>query len=164
MSENIEAKIGNLNVRYLKKYENLLRRYSQFGGGAEANKFIQARYFSNVYQFYIYAFFIGLSTGRAATFEDNDKLETFWEMKNWKPRDLVDNLLVCAIAKSDFDMFKIQLLDDSEISKELSKLRHTIEQYANGGLDFIVEQVGLHPDEAEGDFFFTGLLTKNKAD
>jgi hypothetical protein len=25
MSENIEAKIGNLNVRYLKKYENLWR-------------------------------------------------------------------------------------------------------------------------------------------
>ena len=56
----VEKKMYKLRPGYLARFEDLLRRYSQFGGGADDEKYTQGRAFSNVYEFYAYAFFIGL--------------------------------------------------------------------------------------------------------
>ena len=155
----VEKKIYNMNPRYLVQYEPLLKRFSQFGGGGDGDRYIQGRSFSNVYEFYIFAFFIGLYKGVTIDLTEDDKLNTFWEIKNWKPEELVNNLIVCALAKSEFDMLKVQRMEeDSEIIAEIAKLRGTIEGYANGGFKYILEQVDNNPDHAEQEDFFVKML------
>jgi hypothetical protein len=159
-SENpVEKKIMNLSPRYLEKYEDLLRRYSQFGGGAEDERYTKGRYFSNVYEFYTFAFFLGLYKQKPLKLTEDDKLKTFWEVKNWQPQGLVKNLIACAISKSDFDMYQVQYLDsDSLIASEVGKIRTTMESYANGGFEVVTKEIESNPDHAEQDDFFIRML------
>lgn len=154
----IEKKIYNISPGYHSDYKGLIKQYSQFGGGAEGEKYHQGRYFSNVYEFYLYAFFLGIKKELKYDLHADDRLNVFWEIVNWKPKELVDHLLVCAIEKSDFDMLEIQNMDESELSLEIRKLKSSIEEYANGGFKFISEKVQEDPDQAEQDDFFIKLL------
>ena len=156
----VEKKLYNLNPRYLEKYKPLLSRFAQFGGGANEDKYIKGKSFFNVYEFYIYAFFIGIYQDKHAELVGDDKLSKFMEIKFWKPEELVNNLLVCSLARSDFDMSAIEYIEnESKIEQEIGKLRHTIECYANGGLGYIHELVEENPDDAERDEFFISLLS-----
>lgn len=154
----VEKKMNNISPRYLSQYEQMIRRYSQFGGGAEEMKYEKGRSFSNVYEFYMFAFFIGLYRNEPIELSEDDKLRTFWEIKNWQPSKLVDSLIVCALARSDFDMIQIEYMQESDIAIEISKLRNTIERYANGGFKYIEEQINSNPDQADRDDFFIRLL------
>ena len=51
-----------------------------------------------MYEFYVYAFFLGLARDLKIEITVEDKVKTFWEMENWKPKELIDYLLACAIA------------------------------------------------------------------
>lgn len=157
---SVEKKIYNLNPRYLSEYENLLKRFAQFGGGADDERYIQGRSFSNVYEFYIYAFFIGLYKNEFLDLTENDSYKTFWEVKNWQPKELVDALLACAIAKSDFSMNDIEVMQESDLGAEITKLKTTIESYANGGFRYINNKIEIEPDEAEQDDFFIKMLAQ----
>lgn len=154
----IESKLFKINPRYKDKYKDLLIRYAQFGGGAEADKFINSRSFSNVYEFYIYAFFIGLNRDVPSEVLSEDKSSTFWEMENWKPKSLVNYLLSCSIAKSDFDMVAIEYMNESEATEEIRKVKSTIEAYANGGFSVIKNEVEKDPEFASDPNFFIRLL------
>lgn len=155
----VEKKFYGINPRYLAQHEALLKRFAQFGGGAEKEKFIKGRAFSNVYEFYMYAFFLGLYKNRAVEISEEDKLKDFWEIRNWQPSELVESLLVSAIAKSKFDMLLVQSLDkDSDITREINKIKNTIESYANGGFNYIAEEIENNPDGAEQDDFFIKML------
>ncbi len=156
----IEGKIGNLKPRYLEKHEELIRKFAQFGGGVEEHKYDQGRAFSNVYEFYIYAFFLGLSKGITADLSGDQKLRSFIEVKAWKHSGLTKTLISCAIAESDFDMLRVQTLEnDTEISAEVRIIRDCIEGFANGGFDLIQQAVADDPDGAESDDFFVSMLS-----
>ena len=156
----IEGKIGNLKPRYLEKHEDLIRRFAQFGGGAEENRYDQGRAFSNVYEFYIYAFFLGLSKGVTAELSGDQKLRPFMEVKAWKHSGLTKTLISCAIAESGFDMLRVQTYEnDTEISAEIRLIRDSIEEFANGGFELIQKAVADDPDGAESDDFFVSMLS-----
>jgi len=155
---NVEKKIYKLKPGYLAGFEDLLKRYAQFGGGSDDAKYIQGRSFSNVYEFYMFALFIGLHRNIPMDLSDDDSLKGFWEMENWKPKEMVDHLLACAIARSEFNMLFVQEADESGVGKEVSKLKRTIESYANGGLQYVSAQVERQPTEAEQDDFFIKML------
>ena len=156
----LEAKIGNLSPRYLAKYDPIVQSVTQFGGGADSDRYITGKSFSNAYELYIYCFFLGLSSGESYTVLKEDEMKSFWELSNWKPTELRDQLLACAIAKSDFDMFRTQFMDESEMQVEVRKLRLVIEGYANAGFSIIAESFLDDPALNEDDYFFLSQLNR----
>ena len=155
----IEKKLYKMNPVYLTKYEEFIRDHSQYGGGSNDEKYRQAKTFSNVYELYIYAFFTGLRRSARVTIYPEDNSKTFWEIENWKPRDLVDWLIACALAESSVDMNRLEIENESNVSKELTKLKTTIEEYANGGLAYLSGLFENDPDLIEDDMLFIKLLS-----
>ena len=156
----IEPKIGNLRPRYLSKFHSLVDSVTQFGGGAEEDRFITGKTFSSAYEFYIYCFFLGMASGERYTIVDDDESQSFWELVNWKPKELRDQLISCAIAKSDFDMFATQFMDEEEIQQEVRKLRDTMEAYANCGMALVAKAYEEDPSCYEDDHFFITKLAE----
>ncbi|MDG0980178.1 MAG: hypothetical protein P8O79_10645 [Halieaceae bacterium] len=159
----VEKKIYKMRPGYLHRFDDLVKRFSQFGGGAEADKYIGGHGFSNAYEFYIFAFFIGLYNGRASDLSPHDKLVDFWEIENWKPRALTDQLIACALAVCDFDLVGVENFEEAEVTQEVKKLKSSIEQYANGGFELIETIVKDSPDEVTNDDFFVKMLTLNES-
>ena len=58
MINPVKDKLEKMDPGYLLEFENLIRYVAQFGGGAEGEKYSNAKFFSNVYEVYIYAFFL----------------------------------------------------------------------------------------------------------
>jgi hypothetical protein len=154
----LERKIKKMRPGYLTRFDTLVKRFSQFGGGAEADKYIGGHGFSNAYEFYTFAFFIGLYAQRSMDLSPHDKLEDFWEIENWKPFVLTDQLIACAIAESDFDMIGIENFDESEIVSEVRKIKNTIESFANGGFQIIQDIIEENPGAVASDDFFIKML------
>lgn len=155
----VESKIYKINPVYKKEFSELIKLYAQFGGGVESERFIKARSFSNVYEFYIYAYFVGLRTNKALMILSEDDTSTFWEMENWKPKPVVDYLVASAIAHSGFDMFAVENMDDRNVSDEVKKIKNTIEIYANGGLQYISKKLEDDPDLIDDELIFVRLLS-----
>ena len=133
----VENKVYKLRPGYLPKFDEFIKTHSQFGGGATEDKYVRGKAFSNVYEFYIFSFFIGLYKDESMELIDDDVLKGFWEIENWKPREMVDHMLACALSKSNFNMLAVQEMEESEIIIEVRKLRRVVESYANGGLAYI---------------------------
>jgi len=155
----VERKIYKINPVYKKEFSKLINLHAQFGGGVENERFIKGRSFSNLYEFYIYAYFVGLRTNTTLIIFSNDDTSTFWEMENWKPKPVVDYLVASAIAHSDFDMFAVENMDDREVSDEVKKIKNTIEKYANGGLQYISKKLADDPDLVDDELLFVRLLS-----
>lgn len=155
----VEQKLYNMNPGFLRQFGPLVKKYSQFGGGAADDGYLKGRYFSNAYELYMFSFFIGLKKDESYEIAHDDKLDTFWEIKNWKPEDMRDHLITCSIAKTDIDLMTLQTIEDSAVEAEIKKVRRTIEKYANGGLQFISTKVDEDPDQAEQDDFFISMLS-----
>jgi len=158
--EGVERKVYQISPCFLMEYEELIRRHAQYGGGAEGEKYTGGKTFSNVYEMYIYAFFLGLHRGIKVEILSEDKTKTFWEIANWKPKELVDNLLACAIGVSDLDMNAVECMGGEKVQGEIRKLKRSIEEYANGGLKYIHEKVESEPDLIDDDMFFISLLSE----
>lgn len=158
---DIESKIYKMRPQYLIELDSLVNQYSQYGGGSEKEKYTANKSFSSVYEIYIYSFFVGLYNNKRYEPSDSDELKSFWEVESWKPRPLVDYLLACAIAESDFDMASAERIDNNELSGEIGKLKYTIESYANGGLNYIGAMLDDDPDQRGNEYFFIELLGKS---
>ena len=144
----VETKIYNITPGYLAKYDEMIKGFTQFGGGAKEEKYVQGKAFSNTYEFYMYAFFLGLYKNNVSDLHPDDELKKFWKIEDWKPREMADHLLACALTKSDFDMVAVENYTESEVAVEVRKLKSTIESYANGGFDYIY---GIIEGDSEGD-------------
>ena len=108
---------------------------------------------------YIFAFFLGLRNDQPFELTDNDKLTKFWEIKNWKPEEITNHLVMSSIAKANINLFSLQDLDERELTVEIGKLKTIIEKYANGGLQIISDHIDEDPDKAESDTFFIEMLS-----
>jgi hypothetical protein len=156
----LKEKFGKLKPRYLSSFEELIKQYAQFGGGSVDDKFSKAKAFSSVYEFYIFCFFLGLNRNKKLEITESDSSKGFWEMENWKPADLVEQLYICAIAESDFDMVAVENMDDQFLKDEISKVLKVIESYANGGFLLIKQEIEEDEETASNDLFFVKLLAE----
>lgn len=156
----VEKKILRINPSYLAVFDEFIKHHSQFGGGAASDKYVEGRAFSNVYEMYIYAYFLGIYNGTKLDIVPQDDTRTFWEMENWKPRELVKYLISCAIAKSDFDMVAIEHADESGVNSEIKVLKAHIEAFANGGLRLMKDLFEEDPELIQDDMFMIRLITK----
>ena len=155
----VEKKIYSISPGYLPSFKSMFQKYAQFGGGADSQRYVKGRYFSNVYEMYVFAFFLGLKKEKPFEITDDDILVKFWEVENWKPQEIRDHLIASSIARTDIDLFSLQDLDERELTAEIGKLKNTIEKYANGGLKIIATLIEEDPDSAEQDVFFIGMLS-----
>jgi hypothetical protein len=54
----VERKVYKMRPGYLFRFDKLVKRFSQYGGGAEEDKYVGGHGFSSAYEFYIFAFFL----------------------------------------------------------------------------------------------------------
>ena len=155
----ISDKIYKFKPVYLTEFDDLVKIHAQFGGGASDEKFNRGKSFSNVYEFYVYAFFIGLYSQTRIEILDGDDTKSFWEIENWKPKELTDYLISCAIAESDFDMNQIEQAEAANINNMMKPIKNTIEEYANGGFSYIKSKLDSEPDLIDDDMFFINILS-----
>jgi hypothetical protein len=157
---NIEDLFGRIKPGYFEHFDDFVKSVSQFGGGAEDEKYVRAKYFSNAYEVYIYAFFKGLQNNAYEEIIPGDKLNNFWEMSNWNPRELVSHIYMSAIVNSDFDMAVCEHMEEQDLKNEIRKIKTCIEGYANGGLRILSEAFKEEPELAQDGLAFIGLLNK----
>ncbi len=143
---------------YAKIYrEPVVDRFTLVGGGKVDVKFETGKYFSNVYELYMYAAMLGLKKDYRLPLED---LETqkFIEIRAWRPAELVRFVLMAVIAKSDLDLNTLEDLEDNQVEGKITALKDLLEEYANGGFDLIYTKVKDEPYFFESEYCFIDLL------
>lgn len=138
--------------KYAEEFRPLLfDKLTQKGGGAEQTKEDKGKYFSNNYELYMYAFFLGLYNDEFVPIPDKTKKVDFshaiqfWGSKgNRLDRkdftNLQEYMFTAVLAKTDIDLIA---LEKGEITEEeaVKQLISTMESYTNGGLVLIKEKM-----------------------
>ena len=97
--------------------------------------------FGPIYEIYIYAFMLGLKKDLKLPLPPRDLTTDFIELGKWK-RDssLVDFLLMVIFNRNEeigFDWNTLEDMEDNELNNVVSKIINFIEEYANGGLEYL---------------------------
>lgn len=97
--------------------------------------------FGPIYELYIYAFMLGFKKNLKLPLPPRDLTTDFMEIGKWK-RDssLVDFLLMIIFTKSEeigFDWNDLEEMEEAELNQVTSKIINFIEEYANGGLEYL---------------------------
>lgn len=97
--------------------------------------------FGPIYELYIYAFMLGLKKGLRLPLPPRDLTSDFMEIGKWK-RDssLVDFLLMIIFTKSEeisFDWNELEDMETEDLNNVISNIITFIEEYANGGLEYM---------------------------
>lgn len=136
--------------------ELLFDKLTRKGGGSEQSREDRGKQFSNNYELYIYAFFLGLYFDEFCPISENSKKDDFrhaiqfWGSKsNRLDRDdftnIQENIFIALIAKTDIDLVALEKgeLEEDDAIKALIK---TMESYTNGGLILIKEKLEENPN------------------
>jgi len=151
--DNWKAKIPSYDLEFR---EILFDVLTQKGGGSESKRMSYGKHFANNYEFYIYAFFLGLYRDEFLPIEEGKKKVNFsyaiqlWGSKgrNYDREDFTkiqEYIFMALIAKTDIDLIA---LEKGEITEKevVSMLMFTMESYTNGGLTLIKEQMEDKPN------------------
>lgn len=148
-----KEKIPKYDLQYR---ELLFDKLTRKGGGSEQSREDRGKQFSNNYELYIYAFFLGLYYDEFCPISENSKKDDFrhaiqfWGSKaNRLDRkdftNIQENMFIALIAKTDIDLIALEKgeLDEDDVVKALIK---TMESYTNGGLVLIKEKLEENPN------------------
>lgn len=135
-------------------FDSLTKKF----GGSEKSKVDLGKHFSNNYELYMYAFFLGLYNNEFVPIPDNAKKVDFshaiqfWGSKgNRLDRkdfsSLQEFIFTSLIAKTEVDLIALEKGDVSE-DEIVKELLQTMESYTNGGLTLIREKI-----EENSNFF-----------
>jgi hypothetical protein len=97
--------------------------------------------FGPYYEIYIYAMMLGIKNKRRLPLPPRDLTKDFIEMGKWK-RDssLIDFLLMVIFTQTDdlqLDWNELEDMENDQLNKVISNIVTLIEEYANGGLEFL---------------------------
>lgn len=142
------------------KYNNIYKEplfepLSKTGGGTEKTKFNLGKHFSNNYELYMYAFFLGLYNEQYKPLDiDTKKVDFNHAIQNWGSKsnrpgredftNLQEYIFASLVAKTDVPLIE---LEKGAISEEdiVKALILTMEAYTNGGLMLISEKLDQSP-------------------
>jgi len=155
--------LKNKSPEYLSTYNDIINRFTLQQGGkrgtsTEEQKFEQGRFFSTKYEIYMYAVILGLKRNYPLPLHDGAKKEKFWEIVNWKPKEMVDYIIMCLITISDTDLNQLEHSTEDEINEATNKLRILLEQYANGGFDILRSELEKNPEFDSNELCFIELM------
>ncbi len=154
--QDLFSKWRTREVRYSEEFKPMFDELSQKGGGSTLKQTRFGKHFGNNYEFYIYAFFLGLYSDEFSPIAEGTKKERFGQpIQFWGNKanvvgrkdfsSIQEYIYAASIAKSDIDFIA---LDKGEITEEevVKKLIQTIEAYANGGFTLIKEKLEDNPN------------------
>ena len=143
--------------KYSKDFRaDLFDSLSKKGGGSEKSKINLGKHFSNNYELYMYAFFLGLYNDEKTPIPDKSKKVDFSHaIQHWGSKvgrldrkdftRLQDFMFMALVTKTDIDFIA---LDKGELSEAFATkaLIQTMESYTNGGLTLIKEKIDSNPN------------------
>lgn len=141
--ETIITALLKKEPRFPKKYEYIFEKYCRKGGGSEDERLDKAKVFRNLYELYMYAFFLGIRKKKPVPWvkRNRDMSETkVWNIENWKPHkktQLRDYLICCVLAEDGSSLRSYDLMDEKEIASKSSELLNILEEYTYGGLSIL---------------------------
>jgi len=124
------------------KYHEMILEFTIQKGGkmgqqTEEERWVQGKYFSNMYEMYMYAALLGLRKDFRLPIPRGTEKQKFIEIRSWQHMDVADYILMGVLAKSDLDFNALEDMEENEVETELTKLKSLLEEYANGGFDLI---------------------------
>lgn len=152
--------------------EPLFDSLSKKFGGSEKMKVDLGKHFSNNYELYMYAFFLGLYNEESITIPEKAKKVDFshhiqyWGSKGTRleRKDftiLQEYMFMALIAKTDIDLIALEKGDVDE-EDVISELVQTMESYTNGGLTLIKEQLEDNPNYFLQPTSFLNMILDSK--
>ncbi len=142
---------------HLKMYrEPIINRFTQIGREDEEARYESGKYFSRIYETFMYAAFLGLRNNYRLPLKGDRQY--FIEIRAWQPREMVQYLLMALLAKADLDLNEIEEMEEKQVESELTKLNNLLEEYANGGFDLIYTKVQEEPYFFENEYCFVEML------
>jgi hypothetical protein len=144
---------------YDKMYrEPIVNRFANVGGGKETEMFERGKFFSNVYELYMYATMLGLKKNYRLPLGEVET-QKFIEIREWKTSfELVRFIEMALIARSDLDLNELENMEEAQVEGKLTELRKLLEEYANGGFDLIYTKVKEEPYFFENEYCFVEML------
>ncbi len=138
--------------------EPIVNRFANVGGGKETEMFERGKFFSNVYELYMYAAMLGLKKNYRIPLEDVET-QKFIEIRDWKTStELVRFITMALIARSDLDLNELENMEEAQVERTLTGLKDLLEEYANGGFDLIYSKVKKEPYFFENEYCFVEML------
>ncbi len=159
MNNLIETLEGK-NPAYSNRYRGIMEKYAMVGGNAEKLKEETGRFFSNAYEFYMYAASIGMR--KEYRLPLSGETSTAWNVKNWRPVDIVHYLLMGLLDKSGIDFNEFEDMTHEQASSVTTSLRIALEEYANGGFDMIQSKLKEDPYYFDNEYGFVLFLKELK--
>lgn len=133
------SKVPNYNIIYKDTIFNKL----VYTAGTEENKEQSGKLFVTNYEFYTYAFFLGLYSGEKIPLDDDvEKTNFSHAIENWGKRKGYERkdftyiqkyMFMALVAQSDIDFIDLENQDEKGINKAVTCLRQDMEAYANAG-------------------------------
>lgn len=157
--------------KYSEVHKDLFISLSQKFGAEGEKKINLGKHFSTNYEFYTYAFFLGLYNNEYAPIPGGEKKTDFshhiqhWGSKTTSIRkdftNLQENMFIALLAKTDVDLVALEKgeLEEDDVVKALIK---TMESYTNGGLILIKEKLEENPNYFLQPTSFLNMILETK--
>lgn len=147
--EDLFDKWASQPPKYDKIFEPLFDKLARKGSGTEEGKDDAGKIFSNNYELYIYAFFIGLYLNKRTPIE-GEKIDFSHEIKHWGKKGrqfdrkdytiLQQYMFMAIVAKSEVDFIELENAEESEMKKSILQLRSEFAEFTNTGLLILQDQ------------------------
>jgi hypothetical protein len=135
-SQEFKNRIFSKRPRYANIYKDLIASLANKG-----NRKTESILFGQIYQIYIYAFFIGIHRNERISLPSRESTTDFLELGKWKPDSLVHFILM-SLFSNDSDLGisnwnDLEDMEDNNIDSFVRTLVKTIEEYANTGFSYL---------------------------
>lgn len=158
--------LGKKNPKYSMKHRRLIEGFAKKGAidyHEKAEKsYDLGKFFTNFYEFYLYAAFMGLYINNPIPISDDEETKTFGvPMRDWTSNNssqTAQYLWMAMFVKSDLDFNALEAMEGKDVEREMRNISRLIEAYANGGFDFINSKVSENQAFFDDDDCFVKLL------
>lgn len=135
-SQEFKSSLVSKRPRYANSRIPLLEALAN--KGARSSEYSQ---FGPIYELYIYAMMIGIKKKRRLPLPPRNLTSDFLEIGKWK-RDssLVDFLLMVIFTQTEdlnINWNELEEMEEDQLNKVISDVVMLIEEYANGGLEYL---------------------------
>lgn len=163
---DLMEELGKKNPRYSMKHRRLIEGFARkaavdYHEKAEKS-YDLGKFFTNFYEFYLYAAFIGIYANNPIPISDDEETKTFGvPIRDWNSNgsnQIVQYLWMAMFVKSEIDLNQLEDMDQKDVEREMRNISRLIEAYANGGFDFINSKVSENPALFDDDDCFVKLL------
>jgi hypothetical protein len=155
ISAELRQKINSLRPSYHSERKTLMELLSKKGG--TKGEYTQ---FGPFYQTYMYAFFIGYQLGQRTPIIG--KKDNFFVLGEWKPKSLVDFMLMLLI--TDLEEFQdwniLENIEEDKIDRKIDELLIAMEEFANAGLIYLQDKYDNQKYEFQDPFVFVNFLNE----